>query len=82
MSLCVRVSVDMSGFTPLSERLSHLGMRGVEDLSRHLNNYFGPITQLIERLDPNLHPSVRSLAIQLVVVPQLQCPCSTCAALF
>lgn len=41
--------VDMSGFTPLSERLGDAGMLGVEALSRCLNDYFGPITELIER---------------------------------
>ena len=35
--------VDMSGFTPLSERLGAEGMLGVEALSRHLNDYFGPM---------------------------------------
>ena len=41
--------VDMSGFTPLSERLGDAGMLGVEALSRCLNDYFGPITELIEQ---------------------------------
>ena len=40
--------IDMSGFTPLSERLGEAGMLGVEALSRHLNDYFGPIVALIE----------------------------------
>ena len=37
----------MSGFTPLSERLGREGIIGVESLSRHLNDYFGPIVDLI-----------------------------------
>ena len=36
-----------SGFTPLTERMCNKGMAGVEELSRHLNNYFGPICDRI-----------------------------------
>ena len=39
--------VDMSGFTPLTERLSKRGLRGVEELSDHLNKYFGGMVQEI-----------------------------------
>lgn len=40
--------VDMSGFTKLSEKLSGQGAFGIEQLSKHLNAYFGPITNMIE----------------------------------
>jgi hypothetical protein len=36
-----------AGFTPLTERMSQKGMSGVEELSRHLNAYFGPICERI-----------------------------------
>jgi class 3 adenylate cyclase len=39
--------VDMSGFTPLTERMCLKGMAGVEELSRHLNRFFGPICDRI-----------------------------------
>lgn len=35
--------LDMSGFTPLTEKLSMKGMKGVEEVSHHLNDYFGQI---------------------------------------
>ena len=38
---------DISGFTPLTERLSQRGADGVEELSRVLNNYFGQLIDLI-----------------------------------
>ncbi len=37
----VALSADISGFTPLTERLSQGGPQGVEELSRLLNTYFG-----------------------------------------
>ncbi len=38
---------DISGFTPLTERLSRRGPAGVEELSRALNGYFGQLIDLI-----------------------------------
>lgn len=38
---------DISGFTPLTERLARHGSRGVEKLTHHLNEYFGRIINLI-----------------------------------
>ena len=43
--------VDMSGFTPLSERLSSAGMIGIESLSQHLNHYFGSMVDIIHRYE-------------------------------
>ena len=43
--------VDMSGFTPLSERLSAQGMIGIEGLSKHLNHYFGSMVDIIHRYE-------------------------------
>jgi class 3 adenylate cyclase len=38
---------DISGFTPLAERLAQRGPAGAEDLSGLLNAYFGQLTALI-----------------------------------
>eukprot|EP01122_Echinamoeba_exundans_P016458 TRINITY_DN8345_c0_g1_i1.p1 TRINITY_DN8345_c0_g1~~TRINITY_DN8345_c0_g1_i1.p1 ORF type:complete len:1850 (-),score=315.80 TRINITY_DN8345_c0_g1_i1:151-5700(-) len=38
---------DISGFTPLTEKLASLGGRGVEKLTAHLNEYFGLMIALI-----------------------------------
>ena len=38
---------DISGFTPLAERLARRGPAGAEDLSDLLNAYFGELTSLI-----------------------------------
>jgi class 3 adenylate cyclase len=38
---------DISGFTPLAEKLAKLGSRGVEQLTTILNEYFGQIINLI-----------------------------------
>lgn len=38
---------DISGFTPLTEKLGKMGSRGVEILTSHLNEYFGRIINLI-----------------------------------
>jgi len=38
---------DISGFTPLAEKLARLGARGVELLTTHLNEYFGQMINLI-----------------------------------
>ena len=39
--------IDMSGFTPLSEKLSAKGLLGVEELSNHLNSYFSKLLDII-----------------------------------
>src|SRR5262249_13335698 len=39
--------VDISGFTPLAERLGQQGVAGAEHLSRALNAYFGPAIDVI-----------------------------------
>ncbi|MBA2274259.1 MAG: tetratricopeptide repeat protein [Actinobacteria bacterium] len=39
--------VDISGFTPMSEQLGKHGPMGTEELSAILNNYFGPMVDLI-----------------------------------
>jgi len=38
---------DITGFTPLTERLGQRGLAGAEELSRILKDYFGPLTLLI-----------------------------------
>ena len=43
----VALFADISGFTPLTERLSQGGPQGVEELSRVLNTYFGQLIDLI-----------------------------------
>ena len=43
----VALFADVSGFTPLAERLSGRGPQGVEELSRILNAYFGQLIDLI-----------------------------------
>ncbi|MGH2521903.1 MAG: adenylate/guanylate cyclase domain-containing protein, partial [Anaerolineales bacterium] len=43
----VALFTDISGFTPLAERLSLQGPQGVEELSRLLNAYFGQLIDLI-----------------------------------
>lgn len=43
----VALFADISGFTPLAERLSQGGPQGVEELSRVLNTYFGQLIDLI-----------------------------------
>ena len=43
----VALFADVSGFTPLAERLSGRGPQGVEELSRALNAYFGQLIDLI-----------------------------------
>ncbi|EPX64399.1 hypothetical protein D187_005533 [Cystobacter fuscus DSM 2262] len=37
---CALLFADISGFTPLMERLSQRGLQGVEELSRTMNGYF------------------------------------------
>lgn len=43
----VALFADISGFTPIAERLSQRGPQGVEELSRLLNTYFGQLINLI-----------------------------------
>jgi class 3 adenylate cyclase len=38
---------DISGFTALTERLAQGGSDGAEELTKHLNAYFGQLIQLI-----------------------------------
>jgi class 3 adenylate cyclase len=38
---------DISGFTPLTERMGKLGQEGVEKLTTHLNSYFGKLVGLV-----------------------------------
>lgn len=38
---------DITGFTPLTERLGQRGLVGAEELSHILKDYFGPLTHLI-----------------------------------
>lgn len=40
---------DMSGFTPLTERLSLEGRQGAEKITLHLNDYFGKMIGCIEK---------------------------------
>jgi class 3 adenylate cyclase len=44
---CAVLFADISGFTPLMERLSQRGLQGVEELSRTMNGYFD---QLVNEL--------------------------------
>ena len=39
--------IDVSGFTALNERLAQLGTRGPEQVSKHLNKYFGQLIQVV-----------------------------------
>ncbi len=41
------LSADLTGFTPLAERLAHNGPDGAEELTRLLNTYFGQLIELI-----------------------------------
>jgi class 3 adenylate cyclase/tetratricopeptide (TPR) repeat protein len=41
------MAVDMAGFTSLTDRLSAMGTRGTEELSRVLRGYFGSVTDLV-----------------------------------
>jgi class 3 adenylate cyclase/tetratricopeptide (TPR) repeat protein len=43
----VALFADVSGFTPLTERLSGRGPQGVEELTRLLNTYFGQLIDMI-----------------------------------
>jgi len=43
----VALFADVSGFTPLTERISQRGPQGVEELSRLLNAYFGQLIDVI-----------------------------------
>jgi class 3 adenylate cyclase len=38
---------DISGFTPLTEKLAQSGSRGVEQLTQYLNDYFGQMISII-----------------------------------
>ncbi len=38
---------DISGFTPLTERLSRAGIQGAEQLTTYLNRYFGELIQVV-----------------------------------
>src|SRR5689334_15766966 len=38
---------DISGFTPLAERLAQQGPAGTEELTRILNDYFGQLIEII-----------------------------------
>lgn len=46
---------DMSGFTPLTEKLCERGAPGVEALSKHLNDYFGKQIRIIHNVS-NTNP--------------------------
>lgn len=39
--------IDISGFTALNERLSKLGQGGPEQVSKHLNTYFGQLIEVV-----------------------------------
>jgi class 3 adenylate cyclase len=41
------MALDLAGFTSLTDRLSTLGTRGTEELSRVLRGYFGGVTDLV-----------------------------------
>jgi class 3 adenylate cyclase/tetratricopeptide (TPR) repeat protein len=41
------MALDLAGFTSLTDRLSTLGTRGTEELSRVLRGYFGSVTDLV-----------------------------------
>ena len=40
---------DISGFTPMSEKLSKLGREGAEELTRIINMFFEPLLEIISR---------------------------------
>jgi predicted ATPase/class 3 adenylate cyclase len=46
--LGVVLFVDISGFTPITERLATQGIAGVETLSHQLNQYFGQLITIIQ----------------------------------
>ena len=39
--------IDISGFTSLNEKLARLGGRGIEQVSKHLNSYFGKLIDVV-----------------------------------
>jgi class 3 adenylate cyclase len=41
--------IDISGFTSLNERLAQLGAQGPEQVSRHVNRYFGQLIKAVNR---------------------------------
>ena len=41
--------IDVSGFTALNERLAQLGPRGPEQVSKHLNKYFGQLIEVVTK---------------------------------
>lgn len=43
------LAADISGFTPIAERLTEIGPEGVERLSAMLNGYFGRVVDVIRR---------------------------------
>jgi class 3 adenylate cyclase len=46
---CAVLFADISGFTPLMERLGQRGLQGVEELSRSMNGYFDRLLQVVAR---------------------------------
>eukprot|EP01126_Amoeba_proteus_P038719 TRINITY_DN404_c0_g2_i2.p1 TRINITY_DN404_c0_g2~~TRINITY_DN404_c0_g2_i2.p1 ORF type:complete len:225 (-),score=51.67 TRINITY_DN404_c0_g2_i2:48-641(-) len=44
---CALVFADISGFTPLTEKMSKLGSKGIELMSSHLNNFFDKLIGII-----------------------------------
>ena len=46
MKACI-LFIDVSGFTALNERLAKLGPAGPEQVSKHLNAYFGQLMYVI-----------------------------------
>ncbi len=43
----VLLQADISGFTAMSEKLAALGKQGSEEVNRIINNFFGPLIDLI-----------------------------------
>ncbi len=46
---------DIAGFTPLSERLSKIGRKGAEEVTRIVSNFFGPLLEIIFKWDGILY---------------------------
>ena len=40
---------DISGFTAISERISHIGKEGSEELTMVINSFFGPLIKIITK---------------------------------
>lgn len=67
---CV-VFADISGFTPLTEKLASLGLQGIEKLTTVLNNYFDKLIKTIHEHGGDIVKVSKNQVLLLTDFPSL-----------